>query len=111
MTRGINIFMSKKDIKIVKKKNSFGSTIEYHYKDDKLVEKIDYSTSNPRVWKYDSDGNSIGLTVIEKKSNKKFWLGAIGTLLIISLLCSKCCSTNKSKTYKHIIQPNIEHTK
>ena len=78
--------MNKKDIKIVKKKDSFGSTIEYHYKNDKLVEKIDYSSSNPKVWKYDSNGNAIGLTVIEKKSHKKLWLGIIGSLVILSVL-------------------------
>ena len=84
--------MNKNDIKIVKKKDSFGSTIEYHYKNDKLIEKIDYSSSNPKVWKYDENGNAIGLTVIEKKSHKKLWLGIIGSLLVLGYLYSKCKS-------------------
>ena len=84
--------MSKKDIKIVKKKDSFGSTIEYHYKNDKLVEKIDYSSSNSKVWKYDSDGNAVSLTVLPSKSHKKLWLGIIGSLLVIAYLYNKCKS-------------------
>ena len=84
--------MSKKDIKIIKEKNSFGSTIEYHYKNDKLIEKIDYSTSNPRVWKYDSNGELINIEVLPSKSHKKLWLGIIGSLLVLGYLYSKCKS-------------------
>jgi hypothetical protein len=94
MSMGINIFMSKNGIKIVKKKDSFGSSIEYHYKNDKLVEKIDYSTVNPRVWKYDSDGELINMEVLPSKSHKKLWLGIIGSLLVLGYLYSKCKSIN-----------------
>lgn len=90
----INIFMSNKDIKIIKEKNDFGSTIEYHYKNDKLIEKIDYSTSNPRVWKYDSDGELINMEVLPSKSHKKLWLGIIGSLLVLGYLYSKFKSIN-----------------
>lgn len=85
--------MSKNDVKIVKKKGNFG-TIEYHYKNNKLIEKIDYSTSNPRIWKYDSDGELINMEVLPSKSHKKLWLGIIGSLLVLGYLYSKCKSIN-----------------
>ena len=83
--------MSKNNIKIVKEKHSFGM-IEYHYKDGKLIEKIDYSTAKPWLWKYDSKGEVLSLTVLESKSHKKLWLGVIGTLLVLAYLYSKCDS-------------------
>lgn len=87
----INIFMSNNNIRIVKEKHSFG-IIEYHYKDNKLIEKIDYSKSNPYLWKYDSKGDLISLTVLKSKSHKKLWFGIIGSLLILAYLYNKCNS-------------------
>lgn len=92
--------MSKNDIKIVKEKHSFG-IMEYHYKDGKLIEKIDYSTAKPWLWKYDSKGNLLNITVLESKSHKKLWLGVIGSLLVLAYLYNKCDST------KHIPDPQV----
>lgn len=83
--------MSKNNIRIVKEKHSFG-IIEYHYNGDKLIEKIDYSTTNPWLWKYNSKGDLISITVLKSKSHKKLWLGIIGSLLILSYLYNKCNS-------------------
>lgn len=102
--------MDNDGIKIVRKKHSFG-IIEYHYKNDQLIEKIDYSTRNPWLWKYDSKGELVSLTVLQGKSHKKLWMSTIGTLLIISLLCSKSCSTNKIKHNEHNSLSNIQHTR
>ena len=99
--------MNENKIRIVKKKHSFGM-IEYHYNGDKLIEKIDYSTRHPWLWKYDSKGDLISLTILEnKKPYKKLWLGALGTLLILSILCTKCSSNHN----RQVKQTNIQHTR
>ena len=83
--------MKKNNIRIIKEKQSFG-IVEYYYKDDKLIKKIDYTKSNPHLYRYDSNGELIGLTVIGKKSHKKLWFGIIGSLLVLAYLYNKCNS-------------------
>lgn len=103
--------MRKNNIKIVKEEDHFG-VIEYHYHDDKLFKKIDYTVPHPMVWKYNSKGKLKDIVPLEeKKSHKKLWMGTIGTLLIISLLCSKSCSTNKHKHSKQYRPPISFHSR
>ena len=84
--------MDNNKIKVVREKHSFG-IIEYHYRYGKLFEKIDYSTSKPWLWRYDSKGNLLNIKVLESKSHKKLWLGVIGSLLVLAYLYNKCNST------------------
>ena len=90
-------------LKVIKERHSFGR-IDNFYKDGKLIKKIDYT--HPHPWQYTYDENGIvHLQVLPKKSNKKLWLGILGTLIILSCLYAKYKS-NQSQPTKSINIPN-----
>ena len=83
--------MENNNVIIIKKKNSFGK-IEEYYQNNKLVKKIDYSSYNPLVYEYDSNGDVETMKVLPHKINKKLWLGVLGSLLVLGCLYTKCNS-------------------
>ena len=85
--------------KLIKEKHSFGE-VHLYYKNDKLVKKIDYTKSPP--WLYTYKDNTVHLTVLKPKFNKKLWFSTIGSLLILASLYAYH-KINKHKSNKNNI--------
>jgi hypothetical protein len=105
--------MKKSNIKIIKKESSYG-IMEYHYKNDKLIKKIDYTAKYPMVWTYNSKGKIKHITPLGmKNSHLDLWMGAVGLLVIFSLLYGAYKSEHPtSRTYKTPITPaGIRHSR